>query len=182
MAVPAAAAAASSSRSSRSRCTWCGGCPQGHACTASAHNSCSAACGSLQRANDGASRPASRCLCWQRTTTAAGQACSSQPCSAAQPSRHSSSGRAHVGCQAAMASACRQSTSLHHHHHHSHHLSAPAFRTSTILYTFCSAPSAICFCRNSTASTVPSAYVLRPTTLCLKTKLTVLSADVRLYV
>ena len=57
---------------------------------------------------------------------------------------------------------------------------APAFNTSIMSKMRCSDPSATFFARKSAASTVPSAYMLLPQTLCWKTNSTFPSADVNL--
>ena len=61
------------------------------------------------------------------------------------------------------------------------HRMAPAFSTSIMSKMRCSDPSATFFARNSAASTVPSAYMLLPQTLCWKTNSTFPSADVILH-
>ena len=57
-----------------------------------------------------------------------------------------------------------------------HHRIAPAVSTSIMLYSFFSAPAATWRCRKIAASTVPSAYTSRPTTLCLNSSVTAAAA------
>lgn len=52
------------------------------------------------------------------------------------------------------------------------HRMAPAVSTSIMLYSFVSAPAWTWRCKKMQASTVPSAYTSRPTTLCLNSSTT----------
>ena len=63
--------------------------------------------------------------------------------------------------------------------HHRYRI-APSLRTSTMLKIFFSEPSRTFLARKSAASTVPSAYIVRPHTLCVNEKNTVSSGLVRL--